>query len=368
LKHRRFILCLLFGLAGCAGISGVPDKLALEPVSFSNLPGWNEDRQSEALPAFARSCTVLAKSPKAQEWKPACAALANVPGHDDAAARAFFERYFTAYAASGKEGEEGLFTGYYEPELRGSLHKTKRYHVPLYARPRDLVTVDLGQFKAEWKGKHITGKVEQMKLVPYDHRAAIAGDSLQGLARVIAWVDDPIDAFFLEIQGSGRVRLTDGRIVRLGYDQANGRDYTAIGRVLADVGALSRPVTMQKIRAWLTAHPDRAQEVMDFNASYVFFRRLKGEGPIGAEGVALTPLRSLAVDPTFVKLGIPVWLDTSDAQDAALQRLVIAQDTGGAIKGSVRGDFFWGAGKEAETEAGAMQSKGRYYILLPKDE
>jgi membrane-bound lytic murein transglycosylase A len=246
------------------------------------------------------------------------------------------------------------------------LKKTKHYHVPLYARPRDLINVDLGLFRPEWKGQHIAGKVAKTQLVPYDDRTEIEKNSLHGRTHVFLWVDDPIDAFFLAIQGSGRVRLPNGRFVRVGYDGANGRAYVAIGRVLAEMDEIEKPVTMQKIRAWLATHPGRAQEIMNKNPSYVFFRRITGDGPIGAEGVALTPRRSVAVDPAFVTLGVPLWLDASDGNGASVERLMIAQDTGGAIKGPVRGDFFWGAGQDAEAEAGAMQSKGRYYILLPK--
>jgi membrane-bound lytic murein transglycosylase A len=363
-------------LTACAGVeTPIPEKLTLAPTIFGDLPGWQMDRQSEALPAFARSCAVLAKKPrdkdlgaagKAGDWQEACTARAEVPLHNDAAARAYFERYFTPYAAAGNVDETGLFTGYYEAGLHGSLRKTKRYNVPLYARPRDLIDVDLGLFKPEWKGKHVAGKVDHAKLIPYDDRAAIEKHSLKKRARVLLWVDDPIDAFFLAIQGSGRVRLPGGHYVRVGYDGANGRAYVAIGRPLAEMGALAKPVTMPAIRAWLKENPDRADEVMNLNPSYVFFRRIKGEGPIGAQGVVLTPRRSLAVDPAFVPFGTPLWLDALDGTGASLRHLVIAQDTGGAIKGPVRGDFFWGAGDEAALQAGSMQSRGRYYLLLPK--
>jgi membrane-bound lytic murein transglycosylase A len=291
-----------------------------------------------------------------------------LPPDDDASARAFFETWFRAYAVAGADGENGLFTGYYEAELHGALHRGGRYQTPLYARPHDLLTADLGAFKTEWKGQHLTGKVEGNHFVPYDDRASIAKGSLKARAKVLAWVDDPADAFFLAVQGSGRVRLANNHVLRLGYDQANGRAYVAIGRALADSGALQRPVTMQAIRVYLAAHPDRAAEVMNLNPSYVFFRTLKGDQPIGAEGVELTPLRSLATDPAFIALGSPVWLDTTDGKGASLQRLMIAQDTGGAIKGAVRGDVFWGYGADAEAQAGAMQSRGQYFVLLPKTQ
>jgi len=358
--------CLLLGLASCAGETST-EELSLEPVAFSELPGWILDHQADAAAALSRSCPRIEK--KSTDWKLVCQGLSVVAPGDDGAARAFFETYFQPYIASGRAGDEGLFTGYYEAELRGSLHKSKKYHVPLYQHPNDLVTVDLGQFRPTWKGEKIAGKVAQGHLVPYDDRAAIEVHSLKGRAKVLVWVDDPVDAFFLEIQGSGRVRLPNGRILRIGYESANGRSYTAVGRVLAELNELQKPVTMQSIRAWFASHPNRAQEIMNRNASYVFFRKLPDgdDGPLGAEGVALTPLRSLAVDPAFVRLGTPIWLATKDPGGVPLERLVVAQDTGGAIKGPVRGDLFWGAGNDAEQAAGAMQSRGHYYLLLPRN-
>jgi membrane-bound lytic murein transglycosylase A len=310
-----------------------------------------------------RSCPSLAKKP---DWAKPCAALAALPDGDDQAVRGFFETWFGPYAVSDNGKDEGLFTGYYEAELQGTAERRGRYQTPIYARPRDLIAVDLGDFKPEWQGKHLAGKLVGQNLKPYDDRAMIAEGSLAERAPALAWVDDPVDAFFLAVQGSGRVRLEDGRVLRIGYDGANGRDYVAIGRKLAESGELQKPVTMQGIRSWLAAHPDRADEVMNLNPSFVFFRVLQGDGPVGAEGVALTPRRSLAVDPAFVPLGAPVWLDTQDSDNAPLRRLMIAQDTGGAIKGVVRGDVFWGFGAEAEAKAGSMQSQGRTYLLLPK--
>ncbi len=360
-------------LSGCT--EAPPARLALDRVAFNDLPGWNTDHLSEAIPALQRSCNVLMQKPpeaslgiagKASDWQPACTALASLPSDDDIATRAFFESMFEPYAASGPNGDEGLFTGYYEAELHGSWKRSKRYWVPLYAKPRDLVSVDLGDFEKEWKGKHIEGKVVQGKLKPYDDRAAIEKNSLNHRAHVLLWVDDPVDAFFLAVQGSGRVIMKNGNAVHVGYDAPNGRSYVAIGRVMAETGEIPKPVTMQKIRAWLSEHPGQAQAIMDKNPSYVFFRIIKGDGPTGAEAVPLTPRRSLAVDPAFVPLGTPLWLDTSDGTGTPLQKLMIAQDTGGAIKSAVRGDFFWGFGPDAEAQAGAMQSQGRYYILLPK--
>lgn len=349
-------------LAACANQPTTP-KRVLTSVSFSDLAGWQSDPLSEAIPALRRSCAVLIKKP---DWVDPCSAIARAGDNDDKAARDYFTTWFRPYEISDDGNTDGLFTGYYEAELHGSLNRHGPYQTAIYARPDDLITVDLGDFKSEWNGKHIVGKVVSNKLKPYDDRASIVRGSLNNRAKIMAWVDDPISAFFLAVQGSGRITLDNGGTLRVGYDGTNGHDYVAIGRKLVDSGDLPKPVTMQGIRTWLSSHPERADDVMNLNPSYVFFRTLGGDGPIGAEAVVLTPRRSLAVDPAFVGLGTPVWLDTTDGNNASLQRLMIAQDTGGAIKGVVRGDFFWGFGKNAEAMAGTMQSRGRYFVLLPK--
>jgi len=339
------------------------DHATLTPVSFSDLEGWEKDAPAEALGAFKRSCPSMRFKPA---WKDVCAKAQVTPIADEAA-RAYFAENFTPYALSGREGDVGLFTGYYVPELHGSLRRGGKYKTPLYARPDDLISADLGAFKSDLKGQKIIGKVKRGKFIPYDERAAIARGSLAPRGKPIVWIDNPVDAFFLEIQGSGIVRLKNKKYLLLGYDGANGRAYNAIGRVLAERGEVQRPVTMPAIRARLADDPSFAREIMNTNPSYVFFRRLPRNDIMGAQGVPLTPKRSLAVDPSFVPLGAPVWLNTTDGKGQNLQRLMIAQDTGGAIKGVVRGDFFWGAGFEAAEQAGAMQSIGRAFILLPKD-
>jgi membrane-bound lytic murein transglycosylase A len=233
--------------------------------------------------------------------------------------------------------------------------------------------VDLGRFRPDLKGKRIAGKVVDGSLVPYPDRREIEAGALSGRKLEIVWVDDPVGAFFLHVQGSGRVRLADGGELRLGYAAQNGHPYTAIGRELIDRGELrSEDVSLQTIRAWLEAHPGQARELMERNASYVFFQQVKGEGPLGAQGVPLTPGRSLAVDLNFVPLGVPLWLvagapsPLEGEPDRKLRRLVVTQDTGGAIRGPIRGDVFWGFGEEAEAIAGRMKHRGRYWMLLPK--
>lgn len=285
------------------------DERVLEAVDFGDLPGWGTDALEEAVPVFLRSCGVLSGE---EDWKPACAAAARVPTGNRAAARRFFETTFRPWSVRNHRNPVGLFTGYYEPLLRGSRKRHGRFTVPIYARPPELVMVDLGRFRDTLKGQRIAGKVVKGDLLPYPDRHGIDGGALAGRKLEIAWVDDAVGAFFLEIQGSGRVRLEDGKELRVGYAAQNGHPYTAIGRELIARGALDRKdVSLQTIRAWLEAHPSEAREVMEKNASYVFFETLHGDSPLGAQGIPLTPQRSLAVDLTRHDLGFPIWLVAS---------------------------------------------------------
>lgn len=316
----------------------------LREVAFSELPGWGADRQDRALAAFARSCPRLRGA-----WRRPCGALGRVARGNPAAARAFFQRWFRAYAY--RNAGSGLFTGYYEPVLRGSRRRRPGYSVPLHAKPSDL-----------------------SRRRPYPSRARILRAPLRTRIPVLLWLADPVDAFTLHIQGSGVVRLAGGGAVRVGVAATNGRRYVSIGRILLKRGALSRKqATMQGIRAWLRAHPRQAVDVMNRNPRYIFFRIVPGRsvggaGPIGGQGVALTPGRSLAIDPRFVAYGTPIWLDTSwpSPPGGPLRRLVIAQDKGGAIKGAMRGDLFIGRGARALAIAGRMRQRGRFFLLLPR--
>ncbi len=383
---------LLLGLAGCAPTPPVPPtpSLALEPVGFDRLEGWGADDPSDALTAFRRSCGRLRSRAPAEpmgpdpafgqvgDWLAACTATdAGASLASAAAVREFFETWFQPYRVSDQGNPDGLFTGYYEPVLYGSRHPDGRYRVPLHLPPPDLLRIDLGRFNPDLAGYAIWGRVADGAFVPYYTRAEIDDGALAGRNLELVWVDDPIAAFFLQIQGSGQVRLDDGSVVRVGYAGQNGRPYRAIGRDLVELGALRRgQVSLQTIRAWLSAHPADAATLMERNPSYIFFQAhpelTADDGPLGTEGVPLTAGRSLAVDPRFLPLGAPVWLDTSAPRpdrpedQAPLRRLMIAQDTGGAIKGVVRGDVFFGAGDRAEAIAGRMQSKGRLALLLPK--
>lgn len=379
--RTRFLLAVCALLPACAWhqkAEEAPPKpeLTLEAVSFADLPGWGSDDLRAFAAAYAKSCTRILKSASdkpfgaleeagtAVKWQGVCLNMKALDTADNTAIRDFIERHFTPYSVRDRNNPEGLFTGYYEASLRGSLKRSATYNIPLYTRPEDLVMVDLGQFRKELKGQRIAGRVQDGNLKPYETRAQIVAGSWPHNDKVLVWVDDPVDAFFVQIQGSGVVALAEGGTMRIGYAGQNGHIYTAIGRELIARRALEKDkVSMQTIREWLTAHPEQADEIMNTNESYVFFKQLEGEGPLGAENVALTPGRSLAVDRSLLAYGLPLWVDI---EAPGMRRLMVAQDTGGAIRGPVRGDVFWGFGAQAEATAGPMKSKGRYWALLPR--
>lgn len=367
-----FLLPLVMLLASCASLKewqqtakpadGAP--FTLHKATYNDLPDWRADNIGEAFAAWRKSCDAIAKRPAEKslgtdtrwgmtgQWQAECAA-----GQTALDPRAFFETRFTPVLV---QGGEGLFTGYYEASIEGSLTRHGPYQTPIYARPADLLVADLGAFLPELKGKTIRGHAEGTKFVPYPDRAGIEAKAPP--SEILAYAKDPVDVFFMHIQGSGRVSLDDGSVLRVGYDDQNGRSYVPIGRVLKQRGELTE-VSMDTIRQWLATHPDQAQALMNENPSYIFFRKLDNEGgPVGAQGISLTPLRSIAIDKSLFAYGMPFFIQT---EAPALNRLMIAQDTGGAIKGAVRADVFWGYGEEAEAKAGPMQSKGRYWVLLP---
>lgn len=305
----------------------------------------------------------------ARDWQAVCANIPSTITTDTA--RQFYEMNFIPYLASNHGVEEGLFTGYYEASLNGSYTQTDVYQTPLRQRPDDLVMVNLGDFRPELKGQRIAGRVDDKgQLRPYEDRAAIETGKLPKAAdKPLYWVDSAADAFFLQVQGSGLVTFSDGTTQRIGYDGQNGHPYTAIGKELIARGALTKDnVSMQTIRDWLSAHPDEADAVMRSNKSYVFFKKLDTSAPVGAQGVELTPERSLAVDHSVWPYGVPMFIEAAPPEVGRdpIQRLMIAQDTGGAIIGVVRGDMFWGYGDKAAHNAGVMKSTGRLWALLPK--
>jgi len=315
-----------------------------------------------ALRAFKASCAVLQRRTDGSgltggaDWQPACNAATSWNESD---ARTFFLRYFEAVqVGDGKT----YVTGYFEPEIAGCRMKQPGCETPLYKRPADLIEVDLGLFSDSLKGRRIRGKVNGTSFIPYDERGLITAGGLAGRAPELAYANDPVALFFLEIQGSGRLKLPDGSVMRVGYDGQNGRDYTGIGKLMRDRG-LIQIGSMQDIVGWLHANPAQADAIMNENKSYVFFREVTGPGPIGALGVAVTPEATVAADPTFVPLGAPVLLSLDRAEPNGLW---VAQDTGGAIKGSNRFDSFWGAGDQAALIAGGMSARGSALILLPQ--
>ena len=367
---RWTLLLLAAALTACVN-QAPPEQtpgLQLSPVRFADLPGWSQDELGQALPAFQASCARLSTlGPEAtvgpgaiaghgRDWAPLCQEASSL---DPAAARQFFEQRFRPWRLSNAaDGDSGLLTGYYQPEVAGSLTRQTGFEVPLYRRPPDLVDASFGAMTA---GRLVDGKLE-----PYYSRAEIDAGALAGRGLELLWLADAIDAFFVSIQGSALVGLPDGRTLRIGVAATNGRTYVAIGRALVASGEIpADQVSLQTIRAWLRAHPAQALSVMESNPRYVFFREVPGAGPVGSAGVPLTPGRSLAVDPAYLAYGLPVYVDSRDVQGRSLQRLTLAQDSGGGIKGPLRADFDWGAGAAAEEEAGAMKSPARFYLLLP---
>lgn len=370
---------LALALVGCGeDPPPEPDTApGLTEVPFADLPGWADADFGPAFVAFKTACRRFARrtagDPASKTWPElgangawaeVCSAAAETALDK---ARAFVTANFTAYRV-GDADATGLFTGYFEPEIAGARNRGGAYQTPIYRIPDDIVAADLGDFSDDLDGKTLIGRVEGGRFKPYFERADIAEGALADRGLELAWLADPIDGFFLEIQGSGRIRLADGAAMRVGYAGKNGRAYRAIGRDLIERGAVRREdMSMQAIREWLAANPDEAQAVMNLNRSVVFFQERTGPGPVGAIGTALTPGYSLAVDPKFAPLGGLIYLDVPhpDAAAPPIRRLVAAEDVGGAIKGPVRGDLFWGTGADAGELAGRMISRGRYYLLAP---
>ncbi|MFZ1180716.1 MAG: murein transglycosylase A [Herbaspirillum sp.] len=341
----------------------------MQKSTFSAMPGWKRDALREAWPVFMTSCQMLIRR---NEWKTACTAARQVDANDEDAIRAFFESGFTPYKVFNQDGSDtGLVTGYYEPLLRGSRKRGGPYQIPLYKVPDDLLAIDLSSIYPDLKSMCLRGRVVGNKVVPYFSRA----EMLQSKALVgkeLVWVDDPVEAFFLQVQGSGRVILSETQeTVRLAYANQNGYPYRSIGRYLVDKGEMTlAQASAQGIKAWIIANPSRRNELLNVNPSYVFFKEEKipdsSRGPKGAMGLPLTGQRSIAIDAQHIPLGALVFLATTQPNsDIPLQRLVLAQDTGGAIRGAVRADYFWGFGNEAGEKAGAMKQRGMMWVLLP---
>lgn len=373
------VLCITVTLFGCSIAPRVadncqcetPQKTAGKPVyqqvGWDTLPGWQDNQARPGFLAWRNGCSALKNQPA---WAQICLAADAVPD-DEASIRQFIETHFTPLQVSLSDRKNtGLVTGYYEPLLIGNRYKTTQARYPVYAPPADLITVDLGILYPDLKNRRLRGRIVGNKLVPYYDRADIEQGKVK--LQTIAWVNDPIELFFLQIQGSGRIQLPDGSMMRVGYADQNGHPYRSIGTWLIEKGELSAAqASMQGIQAWARANPGKLNTLLNVNPSFVFFRELPNAtgGPLGAMGIALTDGYSVAVDRNFIPLGAPVFLATQYPNSSKpLQRLVAAQDTGGAIRGPIRVDYFWGFGKAAGELAGKMKQQGSVWILWPKKQ
>jgi len=380
MTHIRFALILL--LAACVPLPPKPvaplppkpaETVRYQASPFSALPGWAGANLAPSLRAFQIGCR---RPPLARACE---AAMAIEPG-DEIAARHFFESNFIAYALiSPESGDSGMITGYYEPVINGSRKQSAVHRYPVFGVPEDLVVVDLGALAPglmaypEVRNQRLRGRVEGRRLVPYYSRAEIDARGAGFAAPAIAWTADPVELFFLQIQGSGQIELENGERVRIGFADVNGHPFRSLGRYLVERGELAlEQASMQSIKAWAAANPQKLQQALNANPSYVFFRELAlspSDGPIGALGVPLSAQYSLAVDRRFVPLGAPVYLATTwPLSSEPLERLMAAQDTGGAIRGAVRADFYWGSGVEAGALAGRMRQQGKMWLLWPRHE
>lgn len=395
------LLLVIFFIAGCSQLpnffnqkpSAKDQSVKFIKIDYSKLVGWSSDNHSKALGTFLKSCRSIRGNPpikgieidgfggSVKSYQRACDAAQMLNTEmSDTVSRTFFENWFEPFKIESLGSEFGLFTGYYEPELNGSRVFSEKFKFPIYKRPKDLISSNLGLFKKKWKGRQISGLLQGNKVIPFATRKSIESGALTGKGLELLWVDSAIDAFFLHIQGSGRIRLDTGEVIRVGFSGRNGQPYFAIGRELVKMGELTQSnVSMQKIRTWLESHPDKASDLMNKNKSYVFFREIKNKkigkgsvsgklGPIGAAGIPLTAGRSLAIDRAYFSMGLLFWIDTRHPlTQNPMRKLMVSQDTGGAIVGPIRGDYFWGSGKKAYEAAGLMKEKGKLFILLPKN-
>ncbi len=365
----RFVLILVGMLMLGACTTQKPPAGIGDSVSWSKVTGWNEDQHADSWPALINNCRVLIGK---QAWDRICHAAHLLGNPDHNQAREFYEAWFTPHAVHGDDGKTtGLVTGYYEPLLFGSTVRDEIFRYPIYRRPEDLLRVDLSDLHPELKGKRVRGRIQGNRVIAYYTREQIDSEQNPLEGHELLWLNDRDDVFFLHIQGSGRIKLTDDRIVGAGYSDQNGHPYIAIGKVLIEWGELDREeVSLFTIREWLRNHPAQARDLLNKNPSYIFFeiRNNAEQGPIGSLATPLTPERSIAIDPSIIPLGTPIWLQTNlpDNPEQPYNRLYLAQDTGGAIKGPLRADIFWGNGDKAEQMAGRMKQQGKFIVLLPK--
>ncbi len=395
---RRFL-----GLAGMVAVMSSANIQAVQaepgisyvPVSYADIPGWDADDHAAALAAFARSCegphrqdedaTRAAEASRSSApprhdpaLERACAALlaAGDVTSDRDGSRAFFETWFRPHRVVLPDGARGRVTAYYEPVLDGALTRDERFIAPLFALPDDLVIFDPDKRPADAPVGLAAARRTGQGLEPYPDRAALSDPANWAGLEPLVWLENDVDAYFVHIQGSVRVRLADGRSLRLGYAGKNGYPYASAGRVMIERGLVAAAgLTAEAMKTWLKANPDVAPDILAVNRSYVFFRVIEGLaetlGPIGAEGVALTPKRSIAIDPAFMGYGLPLHISADlptgpSGASEAFQQLMIAQDTGSAIRGPARGDLFWGTGSDAGVAAGGVNHPADFVVLLPR--
>ena len=394
---KRFILFLLIlFLVSCAEVAQKGDKtsnaksncdcpkIKTEKEDLAKIPDYGLLKKSDwsaiessfesdnvllTWTAWLRSCSVLKQK---DTWKKVCDLAEDIKEPSDENIKNYFKKYFNLYSATNMDGSDtGTITGYYQPILKGSKVKTSHYKVPLYTTPKDLITVDLSDVYPELKSKRLRGKLAGNKLIPYLSRAEIDGQGSPLAGNEIVWVEDPVEAFFLEIQGSGIIQFDNGEAMQIGYADQNGYPFKAIGSTLVQKKEITMAeASMEGIKNWARKNITKLREFLNMNASYVFFRKLPNDlpGPIGALGVSIEAERSVAIDPKFIPLGAPVFLSTTQPNTSEpLERLMVAQDTGGAIRGGVRADFYWGSGDEAGRKAGSMKQQGKIWTLLPRD-
>ena len=394
---KRFILFLLIlFLVSCAEVAQKGDKtsnaksncdcpkIKTEKEDLAKIPDYGLLKKSDwsaiessfesdnvllAWTAWLRSCSVLKQK---DTWKKVCDLADDIKEPSDENIKNYFKKYFNLYSATNMDGSDtGTITGYYQPILKGSKVKTSHYKVPLYTTPKDLITVDLSDVYPELKSKRLRGKLAGNKLIPYLSRSEIDGQGSPLAGNEIVWVEDPVEAFFLEIQGSGIIQFDNGEAMQIGYADQNGYPFKAIGSTLVQKKEITMAeASMEGIKNWARKNITKLREFLNMNASYVFFRKLPNDlpGPIGALGVSIDAERSVAIDPKFIPLGAPVFLSTTQPNTSEpLERLMVAQDTGGAIRGGVRADFYWGSGDEAGRKAGSMKQQGKIWTLLPRD-
>lgn len=372
-----FLCCVLFA---CSHEEEAPDifgPIRLTQTSFSTLEGWKNDDFAQVIPVFSKNCAKILQSTKSymsetgvriktSDYQNICNKFNKQNIDTSAKMQKFLEKEFTPYIVSAGNNQTGKFTSYYEAIINASFEKNDRYKYPVYGKPSDLVEINLRDFGTDLPNTRLVGHVIKGKFVPYHKRAEIENHGID--APVLMWADDPVDIHFMQIQGSAIAKMDDGSELRIGYADNNGHKFRGIGTIMLEKKILKPgEVSMENIRTWLRTHKKEAKELMQQNERFIFQQISDADGPLGAFGVPLTAGRSMAVDNAFIPLGSLLWLDTVSPDKKPLQKLMFAQDIGAAIKGAVRGDYFWGHGDEALHYAGRMNSVGKYYLLAPKN-